>query len=108
MIGVSPARHNPYEDQPPNTRLARVRISRGVTQEELAEAIGVSAPTIRRLERGEVENPKLRHLVNCAIALGVDLDKVLEPAWLKWLPGEGARKPPKPDKFWRRPYRPRG
>jgi transcriptional regulator with XRE-family HTH domain len=103
---VSPARHNPYESEPPSTRLARVRISRGVTQEELAEAIGVSPPTVRRLERGEVENPKLRHLVNCAIALGVDLDEILEPAWLKWLPASGARKPPKPDKFWRRPYRP--
>jgi transcriptional regulator with XRE-family HTH domain len=77
-----------------------------VTQEELAEAIGVSAPTIRRLERGDAENPKLRHLVNCAIALGVTLDDVLEDDWLEWLPADGARKPPKPDKFWRRPYRP--
>lgn len=54
---VSPARHNPYnEGESPNTLLARARLSRGVTQEELAEAVGVSAQTIRRLERGEVEN----------------------------------------------------
>jgi transcriptional regulator with XRE-family HTH domain len=104
---VSPARRNPYEGEPPSTRLARARLSRGVTQEELAEAIGVSAPTLRRLERGDVENPKLRHLVNCALALGVDLDEILEPKWMKWLPAEGARKPPKPDKFWRRPYHPK-
>lgn len=77
-----------------------------MTQEELADAIGVSAPTIRRLERGEVENPKLRHLVNCAIALGVDLDDVLEDEWLEWLPAVGAAEPPVPDEFWRRPYRP--
>jgi transcriptional regulator with XRE-family HTH domain len=104
---VSPARHNPYDGEPPDTLLARARLSRGVTQEELAEAIGVSTPTLRRLERNEVENPKLRHLVNCAIALGVDLDAILEPEWLKWLPAEGTRKPPKPDEFWRRPYRPK-
>ncbi|HWY19509.1 MAG TPA: helix-turn-helix transcriptional regulator [Solirubrobacteraceae bacterium] len=103
---MSPARHNPYDGDPPDTRLARARLSRGVTQEELADAIGVSAPTIRRLERGEVENPKLRHLVNCAIALGVDLDDVLEDEWLEWLPAVGAAEPPVPDEFWRRPYRP--
>jgi len=72
-----------------------------VTQEELAAAIGVSAPTLRGLERGEVENPKLRTLVNCALALGVDLDDVLEDDWLKWLPTGKARRPPKPSKFWR-------
>lgn len=98
---MSPARHNPYEGEPPNTRLAHARLSRGVTQDELAEAVGVSAPTIRRLERNEVENPKLRHLVNCAIALGVSLDEVLEDEWLSWLPTARAAKPPKPREFWR-------
>jgi transcriptional regulator with XRE-family HTH domain len=103
---VSPARHNPYDGEPPDTLLARARLSRGVTQEELAEAVGVSAQTIRRLERGEVENPKLRTLVNCALALGVDLSDVLEDDWLAWLPMNGAEEPPEPDEFWRRPYRP--
>ena len=98
---MSPARHNPYEGEPPNTRLAVVRRGRGVTQDELAEAVGVSAPTIRRLERGETDNPKLRTLVNIAIALGVELDDVLEDDWLEWLPTESAAKPPKPRKFWR-------
>jgi transcriptional regulator with XRE-family HTH domain len=77
-----------------------------VTQEELAVAVGVSAQTIRRLERGEVENPKLRTLVNCAIALGVELSDVIEDDWLDWLPAQRASKPPEPDEFWRRPYRP--
>lgn len=103
---MSPARRNPYEGEPPSTRLARARLSRGVTQEELAEAIGVSTPTLKRLERGDVENPKLRHLVNCSIALGVDLDDVLEDEWLEWLPAGDAVEPPVPDEFWRRPYRP--
>lgn len=77
-----------------------------MTQEELAKAVGVSAQTIRRLERGEVENPKLRTLVNCAIALGVELSDVIEDDWLGWLPTSRARRPPEPDEFWRRPYRP--
>ncbi|MGD0456102.1 MAG: helix-turn-helix transcriptional regulator [Solirubrobacteraceae bacterium] len=103
---MSPARHNPYDGDPPTTMLARARFSRGVTQEELAQAVGVSAQTIRRLERGDVDNPKLRTLVNCAIALGVDLSDVLEDDWLGWLPTGDAKQPPEPDEFWRRPYRP--
>jgi transcriptional regulator with XRE-family HTH domain len=66
----------------------------------------VSAPTLRKLERGEVENPKLRTLVNCAIALGVELADVLEDEWLEWLPADDAAEPPVPGEFWRRPYRP--
>ena len=66
----------------------------------------MSAQTIRRLERGEVENPKLRTLVNCAMALGVELSDVIEDDWLDWLPASGAGEPPVRDGFWRRPYRP--
>lgn len=103
---MTPARHDPGTT--PETKLARVRMSRGVTQEELAQAVGISVPTYRRLERGEADNPKLRQLVNCAIALGVELAEVLEDEWLEWMPfneSEAAR-PPKPEQFWRRPYRP--
>ncbi len=82
-------------------------MSRGVTQEELARAVGISVPTYRRLERGQTANPKLRHLVNCAIALGVKLADVLEDEWLEWLPlDEASAEPPIRDEFWRRPYRP--
>jgi transcriptional regulator with XRE-family HTH domain len=41
------------------TKLARMRMSRGVTQEELADAIGISEPTYRRLERGQMTSPPL-------------------------------------------------
>lgn len=91
----------------PETRLAHVRMSRGVTQEELAEAVGISVPTYRRIERGETNNPKLRHLVNISLALGVALSEVLEDEWLEWLAfNKRAAQPPEPDEFWRRPYRP--
>lgn len=101
-----PARHDPGTT--PETRLARVRMSRGVTQEELARAIGVSIATYRRIERGQTPNPPLRYLTNAALALGVQLDDVIEDAWRGWWqrypddpPG-----PPAPDELWRRPYRP--
>lgn len=91
----------------PETRLARARMSRGVTQDELAAAIGISVPTYRRLERGQTDNPPLRYLVNAALALGVELDELIEDEWRTWLVLDSrAAAPPAPDEFWRRPYRP--
>jgi transcriptional regulator with XRE-family HTH domain len=69
------------------TRLSEVRHWRGVTQEELADRIGMARKTYKRLERDELANPPLRHLVNCAKALGVPLPAVLEPRWLRWFGG---------------------
>jgi transcriptional regulator with XRE-family HTH domain len=98
---MSPARHDPGTT--PETRLAHARISRGVTQEELARAVGISVPTYRRLERGEVRNPKLGQLMNCAIALGIELDALIEDEWREWLAFDArAPAPPEPEDFWRR------
>jgi transcriptional regulator with XRE-family HTH domain len=96
---MSPARHDPGTI--PETKLAHARMSRGVTQDELARAVGISVPTYRRLERGEVRNPKLGQLVNCAIALGVELDTVIEDEWREWMPFDArAAAPPEPEAFW--------
>lgn len=100
-----PARRDPGTKA--ETRLARVRMSRGVTQEELADAIGISEPTYRRLERGRMASPPLGYLVNAALALGVGLDEVIEDSWREWHKLRGDRPgPPAPEEFWRRPYRP--
>jgi transcriptional regulator with XRE-family HTH domain len=100
-----PARRDPGTKA--ETKLARVRISRGVTQEELADAIGVSVPTYRRLERGKVDNPGLRYLVNAALALGVETEELIEAEWRQWKTFDSARPgPPAPNEFWRRPYEP--
>ncbi len=97
-----PARRDPGTKA--DTRLARVRMSRGVTQEELADAIGISGPTYRRLERGKMTSPPLGYLVNAAMALGVTLDDVIEDGWRKWHPLRADRaEPPVTDEFWRRP-----
>jgi transcriptional regulator with XRE-family HTH domain len=100
-----PARRDPGTK--PETRLARLRMSRGVTQEELADAIGISEPTLRRLERGQMSSPPLGYLVNAALALGVGLDELVEDEWRAWHELRADRAgPPTPDAFWRRPYRP--
>lgn len=102
-----PARRDPGTKA--ETKLARVRMARGVTQEELADAIGISEPTYRRLERGLMTSPPLGYLVNAALALGVELDDLIEDVWREWHELRPDRtEPPAPEDFWRRPYRPSG
>jgi len=84
-------------------------MARGVTQEELSDAIGISEPTDRRLERGQMTSPPLGYLVNAALALGVELDDLIEDSWRAWHELRADRtEPPAPEKFWRRPHRPSG
>ena len=71
------------------TRLARLRVAVGVTQRQMWEALGVSRATYVRLEQGRLVNPPLRLLQNCAIALGCDLDELIEPEWREWYTPEG-------------------
>jgi transcriptional regulator with XRE-family HTH domain len=82
-------------------------MARGVTQEELAGAIGISLPTYRRLERKDTDNPGVRYLANAALALGVDLDLLIEDEWREWMVFDGTRPaPPRAEDFWRRPFPP--
>jgi transcriptional regulator with XRE-family HTH domain len=77
------------------TKLANLRLESGIAQEELAAATGLSIATYRRLERGEMPNPPLRYLVNCARALGVDVADVVEEEWNDSYPlSPRAKKPP--------------
>lgn len=84
------------------TKLARWREQRGITQEELARATGLSQSVYWRLENGRYDNPPLRYLVNCALALGCDLDDLIEDSWRRWLvlDQRHAAKPPKPGQLW--------
>ncbi len=70
----------------------------------MAHAIGVSIATYRRLERGQLENPPLRYLVNAAIVLRVPLEDVIEPAWREWLALDPVSAPDPPDlrRLWRK------
>jgi transcriptional regulator with XRE-family HTH domain len=52
------------------------RTRRGLTQAQLAEAIGVAQPRIARIERGDA-NPRLMTLARIAHALGITLPELL-------------------------------
>jgi len=57
----------------PAYQVARLRILRGLTQEQLAELVGTKQPSIARLESGKAE-PKLSFLRRVAEALGGRLE----------------------------------
>lgn len=66
------------------TALARVRARRGLSQEHVAHAAGLSTFTYRKLEKGESNpgtpaNPRLRNLAALAEVLGVPLASLLPP-----------------------------
>lgn len=82
------------------SRLTLARIARGVTQEDLADKVGVSWKTIRRLEANKIRDPGVRLLGNCALALNVTLESLIEPAWREWLVFDAERAaPPEPKGF---------
>lgn len=56
----------------------RLRKDRGLTQEQLAEAVGVRQPRIAEVERGDA-NPRLATLAKLALALGVPVWALLAP-----------------------------
>jgi transcriptional regulator with XRE-family HTH domain len=66
------------------TKLHFARAAGGLTQAYMSEETGIPMRTYRRLENGELKNPPLRYLVNCAIALDFPLEDVCEDEWLRW------------------------
>lgn len=80
---------------PPKTRLNRERRLRSVSQSALSQATGISERTLQRLENGDIENPPLRYLVNCAQALEMeDWRELIDPDWEQWLQiKDGPKKP---------------
>jgi len=57
-------------------RVARLRKSKGWTQQELAEKVGVRVLQIRRYENGSSQ-PTLEVIKNLAVALGVTADTLI-------------------------------
>jgi len=57
------------------TRIKEYRTKRNLTQEKLAELVGVRRETIIFLEQGKY-NPSLRLAYNVARALGVTIDEL--------------------------------
>jgi transcriptional regulator with XRE-family HTH domain len=57
--------------------LRRLRIKKGITQENLAREVGVTTHTIWRLENDPAANPRLQTLMDVAKALGVTIYELL-------------------------------
>ncbi|KAB2847473.1 MAG: helix-turn-helix transcriptional regulator [Hyphomicrobiaceae bacterium] len=83
-----------------STRLEAARKVRGMTQKELADAVGVSLISYRRLEKGQV-SPQLLSLIRCAWVLQFPLAALVEDAWCReWGQGRG-QEPKDPVELWR-------
>ena len=57
--------------------LKRLRLKKGWSQERLAREAGISYITLVKIERGNIQNPKLETLMKLAGALGVSIDKLV-------------------------------
>ena len=70
----------PSESQPLHNRIAVLRVERGISRRELAQALGVHYQTVGYLERGEYA-PSLALALRIAALLGVRVEDVfaLEP-----------------------------
>jgi hypothetical protein len=76
------------------TLLAHWRIKQGMTQVALAKAAGIPIVTYRRLERGQIKNPRVGWLTNCGWVLMID-PAILLSDYENWIPLRGGpRKPP--------------
>ena len=62
-----------YEALEPAYQLARLRIQRGLSQEQLAEKVGIKQPSIARLESGR-STPNLDFLRRVAAALDAQVE----------------------------------
>lgn len=75
-----------------NEKLRAARISRGLTQAEVAQLIGVTRATYQALENGTGvgANPPVRYLTNLAYVFGYgrDLDRLIPDDWYDWTPLE--------------------
>ncbi len=82
------------KDRQELTRIETLHLTAALTQTQLTENAAVSLRTLQRIEHRETEGPRIRALANIGIALGVDREDVIEPAWREWLPnsyGEQAK-----------------
>jgi transcriptional regulator with XRE-family HTH domain len=91
----------PAEQTKVETKLAAWRVKRGMTQKELARAIGISLSSYYRLERGMNRNPPLGYLANAAIVLGCKLEDLIEDRWRSWHVLWQLNPPERPKELWR-------
>ena len=74
-----------------------MRVDKGIDRHELAQAVGMSYNSLYRLESGMVKNPPLWWYQNCAIALGVKFEQILDYEHSGWHGSDRAPTPPGAD-----------
>jgi len=57
--------------------LKKLRNKKGWSQERLAREAGISYITLVKIERGNIQNPKLETLIKLAKALDVSIDRLI-------------------------------
>src|SRR5215510_8896597 len=74
QLSANPSFHQQVEETLSTMRLEQdliaLRESQGVSQTQLAQALGVSQPAIAKLESGKAKNIELKTLVRAVSALG--------------------------------------
>ena len=63
------------------SKVGRLRLARGLTQEELARRCGLGKRTVERYDQGHTKNPPISQLLALAQALGCELEEIIEDAW---------------------------
>lgn len=61
-----------------NLKMKAARAAKGLTQQELADAVGVTRQTVVAIEKGDY-NPTVRLCVEICRTLGVTLDQLFWP-----------------------------
>jgi transcriptional regulator with XRE-family HTH domain len=84
----------------PRTKLAARRLGTGLSQQRISELTGIPLRTIQRLERGNIDNPPIRYLVNLAEVLECRLIDVCEDDWIKWTVFNVSASEPPPKGHW--------
>lgn len=58
-------------------KIVRLAARRGIHLDEVAEAAGISYPTLSRILSGRIASPRLQTVVAIADALGVSADRLI-------------------------------
>jgi transcriptional regulator with XRE-family HTH domain len=57
--------------------LKKFRTEKGWSQEKLAREAGISYQTVIKIERGNIENPKIETILKLSKALNIPIDKLI-------------------------------
>jgi transcriptional regulator with XRE-family HTH domain len=82
-------------------RVRQLREAKGLSQQALAVAAGLSISVVTQIEQGHREDPRVSTVVAIARALGVSVDALVAPGTVEGEPspaGEAPRGPGRPRK----------